>query len=347
MEKNSKVKKWVNILLFIVTLGILLYFCISNNNLFTLVNILPRVNYFWFLIAVLSMFLSWYFDSIVVYLIMRSIGYKDYSRKCSFRITMMGQYFSAITPLGVGGQPMQVVEMNSQGLTVGKSISVLVRKFLVYQTTMTVYSLVVIVLKSGMFSSSVPGFIPLSLIGFGSQCFIVLVLVMFYVNKKFTTKLIRYLTFLLSKIKLIKDARKFSKSIEDQLEFFVKNNNEMRGNPKLNFILYFTTFLQLTCLFSVPFFVYKSFNIEGFPFFDMISTQAFVTMISSYTPLPGAAGTTEGSFLLLFGVFFGEEAITSAMLLCRFITYYFNIIFGFLFLKIFYRKKKVYKASSK
>lgn len=343
MEKNSKVKKWINILLLIITGGILAYFCISNNNLITLINILPKLNYFWFSLAVLSMFLSWYFDSQVIYLIMRGIGYKDYGRMLSFKITMTGQYFSSITPLGVGGQPMQVVEMNNQGFSVGKSISILVRKFLVYQTSMTVYSLIVILLKSSMFSSYIPAFIPLSLLGFGSQCFIVLVLVMFYVNKTFTTKIIRWISSLLSKIKIIKDPNKLSASIEDQLNFFVKNNNEMRGNKKLNFFLYTFTFLQLTCLFSVPFFIYKSFNNPGFPFFDMVSAQAFVTMISSYTPLPGAAGTTESSFLVLLERFYGEDIITSAMLLSRFITYYFNIVFGFLILRIKFLYKNNFK----
>ncbi len=54
-------------------------------------------------------------------------------------------------------------------------------------------------------------------------------------------------------------------------------------------------------------------------------------MISSYTPLPGAAGAAEGSFLVIFQMFFDDGVIKKAMLLWRLITYYSSIIVGAFF----------------
>lgn len=332
--KKAKNKLILNVCLFVITFSILIYFCISNNNLTVLIQIFPQLDYFWLILAFVSMFLSWLFDSFVIRGILSDMYNKKYRKLLSFKLTMVGQFFSAITPMGVGGQPMQILHLIRNNVPTGISISVLVRKFLIYQFTMASYSLLIILSKIHVFSSYIPGFVALSLIGFVSQCFIVALLLLFYINKSFTEKVIALSFSFLKKIKLIKNPEMLSKSLSHQLELFTQNNDSMRKNKSLNFKLFVYTFLQLTFLFLVPFFIFKSFKYPGYPIIDMISAQGFVTMISSYTPLPGAAGTTEGSFLLLFSSFFTPEVIPSAMLICRFITYYTNIIIGLAFIKI-------------
>ena len=333
-NKNTKWNKIANIVMLIISIGILVYFCISGNNLILLIEALPKLNYFWLSIAIFSMFASWFFDSLVLREILSDIHHKKYSKFLSFQLTMTGQYFSAITPLGIAGQPMQILYLTKRGISAGMAISILVRKFLIYQTSMSLYSLLVIIAKFSMFSSRIPGFIPLTLIGFISQCLIVSLLILFYINKKFTVKIISVFSNLLSKIKIIKSPDKFKKQTEEQLNLFVQNNDSMRKNKLLTAKLYLFTLVQFTLLFIIPFFIFKAFNHSGAPIIDMISTQAFVTMISSYTPLPGAAGTSEGSFIMLFQTFFNKDSLPLAMILCRLITYYSNIIIGFVAIKI-------------
>lgn len=333
LDKNKKWNYVINIIMLIISVGILIYFCISNNNLLILIETIPKLNYFWLLIAIISMFMSWIFDSLVLRGILSDIQHKKYSKFSAFKLTMTGQFFSSITPLGAGGQPMQILYLTKKGVSAGSAISILVRKFLIYQSSMAVYSLIVILAKFGMFSSRVPGFIPLSLIGFISQCLIVSLLILFYINKEFTTKIIFLFSNLLSKIRIIKNSEHFKKNIEKQLNLFVENNNSMRKNKLLTIQLYLFTFLQFTSLFAVPFFIFKAFHYDGFPIVDMISTQAFVTMISSYTPLPGAAGTSEGSFIMLFQNFFSQDMLSLSMILCRLITYYSNIIMGLILIE--------------
>ena len=334
MEKKTKWKNIANITMFIITFSILIYFCISNNNLLTLLNVFPNLNPYWLAFAFVSMFLTWFLDSLVLGYIIYTIESKKFSRFLTFKLTMVGQFFSSITPLGVGGQPMQILYLTKYGVPAGSAVSILVKKFLTYQITMVFYSALVIITKFNMFSAKIPGFIALSLIGFLSQCFIVILLILFYINKNFTYKIISAFSCLLFKFKIIKNPNSFNKKMEKQLNLFVESNDAFRGNKSLNAKLYVVTFLQFTFLFSIPFFIFKSFNFNGLPIVNMVSTQAFVSMISSYTPLPGAAGVTEGSFITLFKDFFGEDFVAIAMLLCRLITYYFNIIIGFLIIKI-------------
>ena len=340
---NSNIRKldWqkiFNIILLALSIGILIYFCISNNNLVTLINTLPSLNIFWFLCAILSMILSWFIDSLIIFKVTSSVYKKSYTKKDALKVTMVGQYFNAISPFAVLGQPMQIVTMIRQGVGSGLAFSILIQKFLIYQSSLTIYSLLVIIFKYGFFRSHFPGFMSLALIGFLCQSFIVILLILFSINRAFTTKVIKFVFSFLSKIHIVKNPEKTSKSLETQLQFYLNNNKSLNHNHRFALKLYLMTFTQLTLLFIVPFFVYKSYHNPGFPIVDMISAQAFVTMISSYTPLPGASGTSEGSFLVIFNLFFSDETTTQAMLLWRFITYYSCIIFGSFF--AFFDKKK-------
>ena len=72
--------------------------------------------------------------------------------------------------------------------------------------------------------------------------------------------------------------------------------------------------------------IYRSFNLTGANPADMITAQAFVTMVSSFMPLPGGSGAAEGSFYVFFKLFFTENIIKSAILIWRIITYFMNVI---------------------
>lgn len=328
--KGKKANKFQWILL-AVTLGLLVYFCVSDNNLATLMNSLPGLNLFWLLGAAACMALSWITDSLIIECLVDSAYEGGYDKKSAFQITMVGQYFNSVTPYAVGGQPMQLLALTRQGISSGIAVSALVRKYLVYQTTITLYSLGVIVVKYSFFRSKIQGFMALAFIGFAAQAAIVIVLLLFTHSPRFTTKLIHCTVWLLTKLHIVKKPEETSQKVKNQLEFYLQNNRAMQGNKQMRAKIYGYTLVQLTALFCVPFFIYKAFHSPGVPLVDMIAAQSFVTMISSYTPLPGAAGAAEGSFLVLFRIFFREDVIRQAMLLWRLITYYSCILLGAFF----------------
>ena len=103
------------------------------------------------------------------------------------------------------------------------------------------------------------------------------------------------------------------------LQFFGKNK-------KMLTLICFLTVIQLTFIFAIPYTVYRAFNFYGARVFDMITGQAFVTMVSSFMPLPGGSGAAEGSFYVFFEMFFTPNTIKSAILVWRIITYFMNII---------------------
>jgi hypothetical protein len=56
--------------------------------------------------------------------------------------------------------------------------------------------------------------------------------------------------------------------------------------------------------------------------------QVMIAIAVEMLPLPGAAGVTEGSFLLVFGAIFGEGYVKPALLLSRGLTFYAVLIVG-------------------
>lgn len=331
MKDKKRSYKIFQGVMFALTVGLLVYFCVWNNNLAVLLASFHGLNLAWLLAAAGCTVLGWMLDAMVIRELAGHAKPSGYPYRSALRVTMVGQYFNSVTPYAVGGQPAQFVAFLRQGIPSGIAISALVQKFLVYQTAITTFSLVVIIARSRFFLSSVQGFMALAVIGFLYQSASVFLLLLFTYSPKFTTKLISGVVWVLTKVHLVKKPEETREKVKSQLRFYLDNNRAMKSNRRLTAKIYGYTFLQLLATFLVPFLVYKAFRSPGAPVFDMIAAQCFVTMISGYTPLPGAAGAAEGSFLVIFRLFFNEKILTQAMLLWRFITYYASIFVGAFF----------------
>lgn len=329
-------KKFLNVkclylILFLISFSILVYFCVDDNNLLTLIDNISALNFIWLIVACCSMLFYWLIDAFIVKMLTNSVCEQKYALKDAFKVTMVGQFFNAVTPFCLASQPMQILTMSQQHVNAGYSLSIVVRKFIVYQTALVCYLVATMFFSYSFFADKIPEFMVLAMVGCVSQSFVILLIAFFTVKKNFTLKLISGILNILSKFNLIKKPQEKMKFVEKQMNIYVKNSKAMGENPKLTLKVFFLTCLQFTVLFSISFFIYKAFNNPGFDVIDMISGQAFVTTTAAYTPLPGGSGAVESSFLMVFRLFFSYNNIKPAMLLWRFITYYSCIILGVFF----------------
>ncbi len=324
-------KKWDNKSIFtafllLIPIGFIIYFFMSENGLMDLIENATNFNKWWLAAGVLCQFSNVAIDAYILYKLTHNYN-KNYTFRQSLKTTAVGQFFSVITPGAVGGQPMQLYCMSKQKLDTGVSTSCLIQKFLVYQTTITFYSLIVMLCNLDLFRGDLKGWmLSLAAFGFISHAIVVIFIFMFSVNKQLTDKIIKFFFNFLSKIKIIKNPPEKIKKVEQQLEYFHESNSKLYKNKKLLLTTFSLTTLQLTLIFLIPYMIYRSFNFLGASVFDMITGQAFVTMVSSFVPLPGGSGAAEGSFYVFFSLFFTENTIKSAILIWRIITYFLNII---------------------
>ena len=324
MKKNLKII--FNILALLVPVGLIIYFITSENGLIDLIESASKFNWLWLVIGVICQLLNVGIDAFILYKFTNNYD-NSYTYTKGLKCTAVGQFFSIITPGAVGGQPMQLYCFSKQKVSTGIASSVLIQKFLVYQSTITVYSFISAILNFNIFFSGMGGLmITLATFGFISHVAVIGVMYMFSFNRKLTSKLIKWVFNLLVKIKLIKDPEEKIKKTEAQLEHFHECNKSLYKNKKLFFQTILLTIIQLTLIFFIPYTIYRGFNFWGANAFDMVTGQSFVVMVSSFMPLPGGSGAAEGCFYVFFDTFFTQNTIKSAILIWRIITYFLNIV---------------------
>ncbi len=338
MKKKISFKNILNWLLMLFLVLLFCYLCFSDNGLIDLIKSSKGFNKSWLSTAFLCQIINLAIDTYLVYRFTHNMD-KNYKFKNSIRVAMIGQFFSAITPGSSGGQPMQVYAMSKQGIDAGLATAALTQKFLVYQTVLTAYSLIAILLRFEYFNSLNGIVWTIALTGFIIQALVIAALLLFSFSKKLTHKIIVIIFVLLEKIHIIKNADEKIKSIDSQLIIFHNSNKFLYKNKYTVLETYVCTAVQLTATFLIPYCIYKSFYLSGQKVSDMICAQAFVSMSSGFVPIPGASGAAEGASSIFFQPFFDETTIKSAIALSRFITYYFTIIISAPFAN-FVKKKK-------
>lgn len=339
--KKKRLKIFFNALFLIISFTIIIYFCVEDNNLFTLIRTISSMDLFWLVIAVLAFVGNWILDGICIKDITQYATGKNYSFRNAFSITISGSYWGAITPGATGCQPAQIFKMSKQGIRGKLALSIVIRKYMVYQVVFILYSLILIVSTVGYFSEEISGFMYLAFIGVAAQSAPLLFILLFSMNRNLTLKSAKMILKFLKKIRIIKDDEENLKKFEEQMDFYLKITKNMNKNVMLTIKTLLLTLFQVTLIFSIPFYIYKAYYGTGMPYFEMLAAQAFVLMISSAVPLPGSSGASEQSFIMIYSLFFVKTILKPTMLLWRFITYYFTIIFGLIYL-LFDRRPKRY-----
>ncbi len=323
MRKKINGKFIFNVSIVVISIGLIGYFCLSENGLVDLVkNNFDAFRKEWLFFVVLAVLGDLFLDAWLIHLFTKA-SCREYTMRAALKSGMVGHFYSAITPFQTGGQPMQVYLMSKQGVDAGISTSALVQKFLVYQSCLIAYSIVVLMSRFSFFRNILgDGIATLAIIGFLSQAAVIFLIVLFSFSRTITQKLLTWICNFLFKIHLLRDYETALDNWITQLDYFHKSNKELYRRKKLLVATVVITFMQQTSLFAVPYCVYRSFGfVEASPV-DMIFAQAFVTMVSSMVPLPGASVASEGTFYLFFSVFFTGTTIKSAILLWRTMSYY-------------------------
>ncbi|MEC9489191.1 MAG: lysylphosphatidylglycerol synthase transmembrane domain-containing protein [Halanaerobium sp.] len=334
-------KKTRNILFVSLSGGFFLYYMLHQYSWSGLVNQLAGLQSAWLLMGFGSMLVYWALDASVLQRIINNL-HGRYGFFKAFEITLIGQFFNAITPFASGGQPAQMYALARQEVEVGKTGSILMMKYIIHQVVLVCYALLLIIWKAGYFSARLSSIFYLIFIGFAiNACIIGLLFVLSRyrnLNGKISSRILGFL----ERIRLIKDRQSRQEKIDQALDKFHFNLNRLQENKKLLLQATLLTALRLTFLYLIPYFIYRSFGLEGAQFSTLLAATAFVQLFTAFIPIPGASGGAEGSFYLFFGLFFLDQQIFLAIFIWRLITYYSGMVLGWLSVILWnYRKPKM------
>lgn len=337
--KNKK----LNLSLLILALSLVLYFTLKDN-FSSIMHELSKVNILIFALAIFVFILSLMIKSVSLQIFIKEHK-KNYSFKSAFCLTLIGQFLNGITPFSTGGQPFQVYLLKKDGHRISDSTSAMVKDSITYQVAlliMGIFSITLnLVLKTIPVNSSLT---PLIIIGFIINIMVLLFLFMIIRMRKTTLSIINKLLLILNKIRK-KNTDQLKKRIEKGLDNFYNCYAELRKNKKQFIITVLTNVINLTLLYMIPYIIFKSLNTNTFDIMRSIMLTSFVMLMGNFVPIPGATGGIEYGFIKFFGIFNTNiSVISGAMLLWRFVTYFFGMLMGFIMLII---KEGTYKNENR
>lgn len=294
-------------------------------------NAMRAINPWFIVLGVMFMVGYWLCEALTVHSMLKPMQ-KDVKFYYSWLDTIIGQYFNCITPFASGGQPMQTYYFVKFGVPLGNTLTALLSRFIVYQFVLTLYSVFTLVIGIGQFGDDLmsKGLMPFVIIGFVVNTFVIIFLLGIAIWRKGTVKFLNAVISLLAKMRIVKNPMKHRVYFTREVEKFHTNFMFLKNNIPAIIKSCIFTFIQLSLFLSITYVLYMGFGLEGSGLLQILSYQAFVLMISSFIPLPGAMGAAELGFAGFFGDIFGEFTGT-AMMLWRIFTFYLPIIVGMTF----------------
>ena len=291
-------------------------------------NAFTSFNYAFLLIALVGIVIYWALEAACMQLICNDL-FAGFSFAKTFIVTIIGQYFNCITPLSSGGQPMQAYYYSRFGLPVEHSMPMLLCRFIVYQLTMTVYAIIVLVLRFNFFMHDLRAIMYLVAIGFVGGFVLIAMLFSLAFAKNAIIKTTTWCIKILGRIGILKKPDETLKNATQSLEESYVGIRFLLKKPKLLIKVSLVTFVQLTVYFSLSWVIFAGFGLEANNYFTVVSCQAFVYLIASFVPLPGAVGAAESSYIVFFNYVYGDASIVAlSTFIWRMYTFYLPIVLG-------------------
>ena len=297
---------------------------------------LTSFNWAFLLLALAGIIVYWLLESVSMQIICNSL-FKGFSFIKTFIVTIIGQYFNCITPLSSGGQPMQAYYYSRFGLPLKHAMPMLLCRFIVYQLTMTVYAIIVLVLRFNYFMQDLRAIMYLVAIGFVGGFVLIAMLLSLAFAKNAVIRAVTWAINLLGRIGILKKPENTLANATKSLEEAYSGIRFLLKEPKVLIKVSLVTFVQLTVYFSLSWVIFAGFGldmeklgidpVEGY--FTVISCQAFVYLIASFVPLPGAIGASEASYITFFNYVYKDPSVVAlSTFIWRAFTFYLPIVLG-------------------
>ena len=324
----SKDKKLLNIMknggLFFIVVAITLWIILSKANLKEIIKALWQVNVAYVAIAIVCMVFMVLCEALNIRNSLRIFREKTTFYQC-IGYSLVGIFFSSVTPAATGGQPMQVYYMHKKKINISNAMLALLVCLASYQFVAVGMSIMSLIIKFDVFKHTLGKFIFLLYIGIGLNIAFLLIILVSIFSKRFIFAIVNLVVKIISLFSN-KKALDFRKKALIEIDKYKKGATYLKNNKRFIVKTIFISILQISALHSIPFWVYKAFGMPGGNIIEFIAIQAALYITGAALPLPGAVGIGEGGFLIFFKVIFPAQLLSSAMLISRGISFYIMVI---------------------
>lgn len=330
MSKRNKIALFIILL---IGLTIFIY-SLREVKFNALIHDLDDSNIGWLLGAIGCMLLYFFLEGFVVKIFVdHRMGL--FSWKSALRIPLIEQLFNGITPMASGGQPAQLIAMTRSGIDGGRASSILLMKFVVYQTMIVINFLVALLIEFHYMVTKMSFLSIFVIFGFLIHFGVILglLLVMFWPNftKRSVRGIAKVLKFFVSSQRITENVEK----LDGKIDLFYEESLHIINQWKLILSVAVVTLFQLLAYYLVPYFIMNALGYTHSNLVMVTCLHIIIVMVISIFPIPGGAGGAEYCFTVLFSSFITNNSkLVLAMVLWRLLTYYFGVLLGIVALAI-------------
>lgn len=282
----------------------------------------------WVLAGVLCVFTGILMQALSAKSVLRIMGHRlSLGRACS--VSILGEFYSFITPGASGGQPMQINRLRRYGIPVGDAASAMVVHYLCYHIMILALDVVLGLTHLPFVRRQIGVNWPFLLIGFLFNGMLVTFAVLLSFYQRPVRWLLDKLMALMARLKLGQPDRLRQKVGEAADTFYTGMRFMLEHKLEVARQMLFGA-LRIASMAGVIFCVYRGLGLREASFGRLMTMGVMQYTSAGYTPLPGASGAQEGIFSVYFDQLFPEELLFSGLLAWRFISYYLVLIVGFI-----------------
>lgn len=330
MSKKNRV-----MLVIMLIIGVaIMAFSMRNVNLDDLVHDIVTIKLGWLLLAIFCIVAYLLIEAVIVKVFVGN-RVKGFTFKNALRVPLVEQLGNGLTPFASGGQPFQLVAMMQAGIEPGYATAILLMKFVVYQFVIVVNFFVALLIGAQFLADKVHVLKYLMIFGFIIHFVVIvsLILVMYWYG--FTKRVadigLRSLKYigLGGRQKRQQRYERIAMWADNRLQSFHAESLRMTRSWPMLIKGVILTSIQLLFYYSIPYFILLALGYNHINYILITSLHVLIVMVISIFPIPGGSGGAEVSFQSLFSSFIGAPtALVLAMLIWRFLTYYFGMFAG-------------------
>lgn len=298
------------------------------------VRYLRQVRVIFLVLGVSMIALSWWFDTIRLVVLSRSLG-RRLSLAGAFRITMMSSFMAGVTPFDTGGEPLKVYLLHREGVPLGEGAAIVALGALLHATSRLLLFLVapLMALATGVAWAALPGV--KAALGVGLFIYLVFlgIMVASLVRPEIATNLAaricasRVVRKFISERTREEIVRRVATHVQEFRDGVLRFSS-MRLHAGVAGLLSVGYWLSLTL---VPFLVLSGVGVAvSYP--AAFATSMSLYLVMAYVPTPGASGGAEIGSAALFATMIPSRLIGVFVLLWRLVTFYLTMAVGGLFI---------------
>ena len=264
-KKHPKLKFLLYFSIIIIATGLALFLSLYQD-FDGVIAALAKANWRYLILILVIVLFTYAIDGFIIFVFSR-LYTRKYKWHQGFATSMIGAFYSAVTPGASGGQPMQVYTLKKQGVETSNGASIMIMSFIVYQVALIVLGILSLVFSAGSLIQTIGAFnisfgdtvisipaIPLTIAGFALNVLVIFGLFLMSYSHKFHNFIMHYGIDIGAKLHLIKNPEEKRESLRIQVENFKIELRRLFSNIPVLLLVFVCYMTILILRFSIPFF---------------------------------------------------------------------------------------------